>query len=112
MDQFKTAMTSWVELKTQLKEARKDLSVLSTREKELQKVIKTYMGSQEIDTVNVLNKKVNFKKRLAKGSITKAVIRKGLINYFGQEDETQIDGIFQAIMDAAPSVERQSLTLT
>jgi hypothetical protein len=107
---FKNAMTEWVELKLNIKDARKDISVLNAREKELQKVIKTYMAEQEIDSVNVLQKRVNFKKKVAKGTITRDVIRKGLTQYFGA-NETTIEGVYQAILDAAPNVERQTLSM-
>jgi hypothetical protein len=108
--EFKNAMTEWVELKVHIKDARKDILVLSAREKALQKFIKQYMAEQEIDSVNVLQKRVNFKKKLAKGSITRDVIRKGLTQYFGA-NETAIEGAYQAILDAAPNVERQTLSL-
>jgi len=110
MENFREAMSSWVELKTQLKEARKDLSVLNKREKELRSFIKTYMGKEEIDIVNVDKNKVKYTVRNAKGSITRDVIKNGLKSYFGN-DETQAEGAFQAILDAVPNVKRETLTM-
>ena len=110
MDNFREAMSSWVELKTQLKEARKDLSVLNKREKELRSFIKTYMGKEEIDIVNVDKNKVKYTVRNAKGSITRDVIKTGLKSYFGN-DETQAEGAYQAILDAAPNVKREILSM-
>lgn len=103
-------MSSWVELKTQLKEARKDLSVLNKREKELRSFIKTYMGREEIDIVNVDKNKVKYTVRNAKGSITREVIKTGLKSYFGN-DEAQTEGAFQAILDAVPNVKRETLSM-
>lgn len=103
-------MSSWVELKTQLKEARKDLSVLNKREKELRSFIKTYMGKEEIDIVNVDKNKVKYTVRNAKGSITRDVIKTGLKSYFGN-DEVQADGAFQAILDSVPNVKRETLSM-
>ena len=60
---FKTAMTEWVTLKAQLAAARKDLSTLNNREKELRKFVTTHMVQNAIDTVRVQDKvKVNVKK--------------------------------------------------
>jgi hypothetical protein len=110
MENFREAMSSWVELKTQLKEARKDLSVLNKREKELRSFIKTYMGREEIDIVNVDKNKVKYTVRNAKGSITRDVIKTGLKSYFGN-DEVQSEGAFQAILDAVPNVKRETLSM-
>lgn len=110
MENFREAMSSWVELKTQLKEARKDLSVLNKREKELRSFIKTYMGKEEIDIVNVDKNKVKYAVRNAKGTITREVIRNGLMTYFGN-DEVRSEGAFQAILDAVPDVKRETLTM-
>jgi len=54
-DEFRTAMASWVELKTQLSAARKDMKIINQREKELKDFIKNYMKSQKIDNVNLKN---------------------------------------------------------
>jgi Family of unknown function (DUF5760) len=110
MENFREAMSSWVELKTQLKEARKDLSVLNKREKELRSFIKTYMGKEEIDIVNVDKNKVKYIVRNGKGSITREVIKNGLMAYFGN-DEVKCEGAFQAILDAVPNVKKETLTL-
>jgi len=108
--EFKSAMTTWVELKTQLTEARKDLGILNKREKELRSFIKKYMHDEEIDVANVDKFKVKYTQRAAKGTVTKAVIKEGLSTYFGG-DETRTEGAYQAILDAAPDVKRESLSL-
>jgi len=60
---FKSAMTEWVGLKAQLAAARKDLSVLNGREKDLRKFVTQTMKERSIDTVKVHDDKVkvNFK---------------------------------------------------
>ena len=109
---FKTAMTEWVGLKAQLAAARKDLQVLNKREKDLRKFVSEHMAVNEIDTVKIQDKvRVNLKKKKTKGGITKDVIKKGLRTYFGG-NEAQIEGAFQAILDAAPTKETSSVTVS
>jgi hypothetical protein len=108
---FKAAMTEWVSLKTQLAAARKDLSVLNQREKDLRKFVTEHMKTNEIDTVRVQDKiRVNYKKSKTKGSLTKDVIKKGLGTFFGG-NEAQVEGAFQAIMDAAPVKEKDGVSI-
>ena len=109
---FKNATQEWIALKAQLLAARKDLSTLNSREKELRKFVTAHMAQHEIDTINVRDKiKVNFKKSKKKGSLTKDVIKAGLRSFFGG-NEAQVDGAFQAIMDAAPTKETNGVTVT
>jgi len=109
---FKHAMTEWVGLKAQLAAARKDLSTLNTREKELRQFVTEHMKTNEIDTVKIQDKvKVNFKTKKTKGSITKDVIRKGLLSFFGG-NEAQVEGAWTAIQDAAPMKETSGVTVT
>jgi hypothetical protein len=109
---FKSAMTEWVNLKAQLAAARKDLSVLNGREKDLRKFVTEHMARNEIDTVRVQDKvKVNLKTKKTRGGITKDVIKKGLGTFFGG-NEAQIEGAFQAILDAAPEKEVTGVTVT
>ncbi|NBS67907.1 hypothetical protein EBT31_03205 [bacterium] len=110
-ENFRDAMTEWVELKKQLAAARKDLGILNKREKELRVFIKTHMKEEEIDVVKVDKQKVSFKERVTKGPITRDVIKKGLHTFFGG-NEAQTEGAFQAILDAAPQVTRESISLT
>lgn len=109
---FKAAMTEWVTIKAQLLAARKDLSVLNGREKDLRKFVTLHMQQQEIDTVRVHEKvKVNFKLKKTKGAITKDVIKKGLGTFFGG-NEAQVEGAYQAILDAAPTKETPGVTVS
>lgn len=109
---FKAAMTEWVGLKTQLAAARKDLTVLNQREKDLRQFVTRHMKENEIDTVKVQDKvKVNFKTKTTKGSLTKDVIKKGLGTFFGG-NEAQVEGAFQAILDAAPTKQSDGVMVT
>jgi hypothetical protein len=109
---FKAAMTEWVTLKAQLAAARKDLGVLNSREKDLRKFVTKHMAENEIDTVKIQDKvKVNFKKKKTKAPITKEVIKKGLTSFFGG-NEAQVEGAFQAILDAAPVKETTGVMVT
>lgn len=112
MADFKAAMTEWVTLKAQLLAARKDLQVLNKREKELRQFVTQHMAQNEIDTVKVQDKvKVNLKKKKTKGAITKDVIRRGLMTFFGG-NEAQVEGAFNAILDAAPVKESSGVTVS
>ena len=105
-------MTEWVNLKAQLAAARKDISVLNGREKDLRKFVTEHMARNEIDTVRVQDKvKVNLKTKKTRGGITKDVIKKGLGTFFGG-NEAQVEGAFQAILDAAPEKEVTGVTVT
>lgn len=109
---FKTAMNEWVQLKAQLSAARKDLTTLNQREKDLRKFVTVHMSVNEIDTVRVRDKiKVNLKKKTTKGGLTRDVIKQGLSTFFGG-NEAQVDGAFQAILDAAPEKQVESVTVT
>ncbi|BAT22520.1 hypothetical protein [Yellowstone lake phycodnavirus 3] len=109
---FKAAMTEWVNLKGQLAAARKDLSVLNGREKDLRKFVTEHMARNEIDTVRVQDRiKVNLKTKKTRGGLTKDVIKKGLGTFFGG-NEAQVEGAFQAILDAAPEKEVTGVTVT
>jgi hypothetical protein len=109
---FKTTTTEWIALKAQLAAARKDLTVLNQREKELRKFVTEHMARNEIDTVKVHDKiKVNFKKTKKKGALTKDVIKAGLRSFFGGND-AQVEGAFNAILDAAPVKETNGVTVT
>jgi molecular chaperone GrpE len=79
---------------------RQILQTLNKREKELRKFVTLHMKTNEIDTVKVQEKvKVNYKLKKVKGSITKEVIKKGLLVYFGG-DETKAEGAWNCIQDA------------
>ena len=105
-------MTEWVGLKAQLAAARKDLTTLNQREKDLRKIVTEHMARNEIDTVKVRDKvRVNLKVKKTRGGITKDVIKKGLGTFFGG-NEAQVEGAFQAIMDAAPQKEVAGVTVT
>lgn len=109
---FKSATNEWIAIKAQLAAARKDLSTLNQREKELRKFVTMHMIQNEIDTVRVQDKvKVNVKKTKKKGSITKDVIKAGLRVYFSGNEE-QVEGAFKAIVDAAPTKETAGVTVT
>ena len=87
MDEFKSIMTEWLSLKHQLAAARKDMTVLNKREKELRAQVQEHMKemkeTQDVDTVKVNQEKVSLHTKESRGSITKNVILAGLRAYFG-----------------------------
>jgi hypothetical protein len=109
---FKSALTEMVGLKAQLASARKDLQVLSQREKELREVVREYMVKNQIDTCNVKDGvKVNMKVKKSRGSLTKDTIVNGLTSYFSG-DEVKVEGAFKAIQDSALVRESQVISVT
>lgn len=107
---FKNIVTEWLNLKKHIAQARKDLSVLTKREKELSGVIKENMKQNDVDDVKIQDNKVRLRTKNAKGSITKDVIVTGLNTYFGG-DAVKVEGAMKAILDSAPVKERSTLSV-
>jgi len=111
---IKDIMTEWLQLKSQLKSARSDISVLNKREKELKSAVQTFMKQESTDgekvEVKIHDHKVSLSSKTSRGSITKEVIQSGLRSFFGGND-AQVEGAYQAIVDAAPLKERDTLSV-
>jgi uncharacterized protein YabN with tetrapyrrole methylase and pyrophosphatase domain len=110
MADFKTVMTEWIELKKQITDARKDISVLAKREKSLSELIKQNMIQNDVDDVKLQDKKVRLHKKNTKSGITKDVIHTGLTTYFSG-DAVKVEGAMKAIVDSAPVKERFTLAV-
>jgi len=110
-DEFRNKMTEWVELKNQLTEARKDMKVLNTREKELNLYIKGYMKSNQIDNVNLRQGKVTYKKTKKKETFTRKIVSKGLHKYCGEND-AEVEKAMECITSVLEITEKDSISLT
>ena len=110
-DEFRTAMAEWVELKTQLTAARKDMKVLNEREKTLKEFIKLYMVDKKIDNVNLKKGKVAIRHTIKKSTMTREAVRSGLLIYFAG-DEAKVEGAMTCISDNIPSTESDVISLT
>jgi hypothetical protein len=111
-EEFRTAMADWVQIKTQLTEARKDMKVLNEREKQLKEFIKVFMKNQSLDLINLKKgAKVTLKTVVKKSSVSKDAVKKGLLAYFGG-DEVKMEGAFQCILDNLDSEESDVVSLT
>lgn len=110
MADLKNVMIEWIDLKKHLAQARKDLSVLSKREKELSEIIKQSMIQNEVDDVKLQENKVRLRTKNAKASITKDVIQTGLTTYFSG-DTVKVEGAMKAIIDSAPVKQRSTLSI-
>jgi hypothetical protein len=110
-DQFRSAMSDWVELKKQLTSARQDMKILNTREKQLKEYIKNYMMNQKIDKVNLKKGKVTLRTSTKSGSLTKAAVLNGLNTYF-QGDEVRTEAAMTCILDNIPKTESEVISLT
>ena len=112
MADVKNAMAEWIELKKNLTEARKDLSTLNKREKELRKYIQSFMVEKEIDAVKVNdNNKVSVKTSKKTGSLTKDTLKMGLLKFF-ENDTVRTEACFNCVLDNLPKKETKTLTLT
>ena len=110
-DEFRAAMADWVQLKTQLAEARKDMKVLNEREKQLKEFIKTFMKDASLELINLKKGKVTLKTTTKRSTMTREAVRKGLGVYFGG-DEAKVDGAFQCILDNLDTEESDVISLT
>jgi|APCry1669190288_1035285.scaffolds.fasta_scaffold113133_1 hypothetical protein len=110
MSDLKQRIEEWVQLKKQIGEIRKDVSVLAKREKELASFIKDTMKQNDVDDIKLNDKKVRLRTKESKGSITKDVIVKGLTSYF-TGDAVKVEGAMKAIADSAPAKTTSSLSL-
>jgi len=110
-DQFRSAMSDWVELKKQLTSARKDMKILNNRERQLKEYIKNYMKNQKIDKVNLKKGKVTLRTSTKCGSMTKAAVINGLNVYF-QGDEVRTESAMTCILDNIPKSESEVISLT
>ena len=110
-DQFRNAMSDWVELKKQLSSARTDMKILNNREKQLKEYIKNYMKNQKIDKVNLKKGKVTLRTSTKSGSMTKAAVLNGLNVYF-QGDEVRTEAAMTCILDNIPKSESEIISLT
>lgn len=110
-DEFRSRMSEWVNLKKQLTEARKDMKVLNTKEKELKKYIMGYMSTEGIDNINLKKGKVSVRKSNKREALTKDRVQKGLLVYF-QEDEVRTEAAMNCIMDNLETKESSVISLT
>ena len=110
-DEFRTKMSEWVQLKQQLVDVRKDMKVLTTREKELNTYIKNYMRVQKLDTVNMRQGQVKYKTTSRKPTLTKKVIEEGLLEYY-EGDEDKVSEIMDFIAGKLEPKENHSVSLT
>lgn len=108
---FKAAMAQWVELKKQLTEARKDMKILNTREKELKTFIQGYMKDEKIDKVNLKKGKVSLRTSKKRAPFTKSAVQHGLVSYF-DGDETKAETVMNFIVDGLEVNESNSISLT
>ena len=110
-EDFKKSMSEWVELKTQLSEARQDMKLLNTREKELKKYITGYMKNHKIDNVNLKKGKVSLRTSKKKGSMTAPIVKAGLAVFF-ENNDVQVERAMNCIRDNIEEKETDMISLT
>lgn len=110
---FKNAMDEWVELKRQLAAARKDMSVLNKKEKELKTYITSVMCEEGVDTITLADKsgKVNKKTTNKKAPFNRKTVQQGLTVFF-DNNTSQVESAIICIEDSLDSEEVNTVTLT
>lgn len=110
-DEVKRAMSEWIGLKQNLSEARKDLSTLNKREKELRKYIQGFMVKNEVDAVKVDEAKVSVKTTKKTAPLTKDNLKSGLLVFF-DNDETRSAACYETVIENLPKTESKTISLT
>ena len=110
-EDFRKAMTDWVELKKQLGEARADMKVLNQREKELKQFITGYMKEEKIDKINLKKGKVSLRETNKTEPLKKEHVEMGLRTFFNG-DEAKIEGAISCIMDGLGKKSSSVISLT
>jgi len=110
-DDFRKAMSDWIELKKQLSEARQDMKVLNHREKELKQYVMNFMKEQKIDKVNLKKGKVTVRNTKKTETLKKQHVENGLKTYF-QGDEVRLEGAMTCILDSLEQKESSVISLT
>lgn len=110
-DDFRKAMSDWVEIKKQLTEARQDMKVLNQREKDLKKFIMGYMKEEKIDKINLKKGKVTIRETNKTEPLKKDHVENGLRTFFSG-DEAKIEGALSCIMDSLEKTTSTVISLT
>ena len=110
---FKKTMDEWVELKRQLTAARKDMSVLNKKEKELKTYITNVMCENDVDTITLADQsgKVNKKTRQKKTPFSKKTVEQGLVVFFDNNHQ-QVESALSCIENSLDVEEVSTVTLT
>jgi hypothetical protein len=109
-DELKAALTEWIAIKKNLKNASADIKVIRAREKQLAELIKSKMITSSYDVANVDGSKVQMNKKVRKiVSFSKANVIEALNTYFSG-DQVKIEAVIHCISDLAK--EREVVTLT
>jgi len=108
--EFKEKMLEWQNIKTTLKNARKDLSALNSREKELKTYLSGFMNANKFDKCNCKDgSTVKLTKKKTKGSLSEKVIKAGLLDHFS-DNQVQADTCWETINEHRQGKETSSLT--
>jgi hypothetical protein len=110
-EDMKRAMSEWIGLKQNLSEARKDLSTLNKREKELRKYIQGFMVKNEVDAVKVDEAKVSVKTSKKTSPLNKDNLKTGLLVFF-EQDETRAAACYETVIENLPKTETKTISLT
>lgn len=97
MAKFKKEVKKWIKIDNDIKEAMTHIKTLKDKKNELENVIKTYMDSEDINTVNVSQEeKIEIKMVKRAPSLSKKTLTECLQELF---DEQQVGRIVEHIYD-------------
>ena len=109
--EFKANVKRWIEMRADLREARKALKILGHQEKTLNESIKEYMRDHNIDVINVPEGKICYRRTRRKATLTTANIKQGLLAYF-QGDADQVGSILKNIQEDLEERESENIAYT
>ena len=108
---FKTNVKKWIELRADLREARKALKAMGHQEKTLNDSIKEYMRDNSIDVINLPEGRICYRRTRRKPLLTTTNIKQGLLTYF-QGDTERLGTLLNNIQEDLEERESENIAYT
>lgn len=86
LEAFKDHVREYCELDNMIKESTKELKVIKSKHADLKRKVLHFMASQNLDTCNVSDGKINRKRTKTVGGFNKGDLKNKISEYFQNED--------------------------
>ena len=86
-DELISKITEWVQLDNQISEREKIIKKLKQEKKKISELLIQTMKSNHIDSVNLSNNSLLFKKQVVKQTINKKLLNQCLLEYYKNSDK-------------------------
>ena len=86
-DELISKITEWVQLDNQISEREKIIKKLKQEKKKISELLIQTMKSNQIDSVNLSNNSLLFKKQVVKQTINKKLLNQCLLEYYKNSDK-------------------------